>query len=193
MAGAELLLVRHGRSAHRHSGWVDHAGFRAWREVYEAAGIDADHPPPRRLARLTESAARVVASDAPRAAESARRLAPGRELELSPLLRELDLDAPDLGSLRLPLALWAVAVGLQMLRLSFGKGYPAPPERSRVEAAREWLEKRAEGGGLVIAVTHASLRRQLALHLVRAGWQPRDLRRSAAPWSSWRFVRPGTS
>jgi hypothetical protein len=42
-----LVLVRHGRSAHVHRGWIDRAGLDRWQLAYDAAGLhDADAPPP---------------------------------------------------------------------------------------------------------------------------------------------------
>jgi len=108
-----LALVRHARSAHVHTGWINTTGFRAWREAYEAAGIREDERIPADLERLAASADLVLASDAPRAMASARLLAPGREILVSPLLRELDLEGPNLGGLPLPLAAWALAVGCE--------------------------------------------------------------------------------
>src|SRR6185295_1032562 len=99
-----VALVRHARSSHVHSGWISASGFRAWREAYEAAGIREDERVPAPLEQLARRAGLVLSSDAARALASARLLAPGREIVASPLLRELDLESPSLGRLRLPLA-----------------------------------------------------------------------------------------
>jgi len=182
-----LALVRHGRSSHRHRGWIDSTGFRAWREAYEAAGLrDAERVPPD-LAQLAAGATLVVASDAPRAAESARLLAAHREVTLSPLLRELDLEGPDLRGLRLPLAGWALAVGARTLLLTVRSLYPPPSELARVAEAAGWLSSLTVHHPFVVAVTHASFRRQLAIELVRAGWQPHSSKRPLHPWSAWLF------
>ena len=31
---SRVALVRHARSAHVHTGWIDATGFRAWQEAY---------------------------------------------------------------------------------------------------------------------------------------------------------------
>src|SRR5262245_33693404 len=98
-----VALVRHARSSHVHTGWISASGFRAWREAYEAAGIRADERVPAHLGQMVDHADLVLSSDAARAVASARLLAPGREIVVSPLLRELDLEGPALGGLRLPL------------------------------------------------------------------------------------------
>jgi broad specificity phosphatase PhoE len=180
----EIVLVRHGRSAHVHRGWIDRAGFGAWREAYEAAGLARGQAPSPELVRLAEGAL-VVSSDIRRAVESARLLAP--EVETSPLLRELELPAPELG-LRMPLAGWALAIGLANFLLERKGGYPQPAEVERVKAAVGWLTGLAREHRTVVAVTHGSLRRELGLGLVARGWQALGRWRSIRPWSAWTFT-----
>lgn len=186
---SRIALVRHGRSAYVHAGWIDTAGFRAWRAAYEAADILEDERVPADLERLAASADLVLASDAPRATASARRLAPGREIVASPLLRELDLEAPNLGGLPLPLAAWALAVGVRTLFLTLRRQYPSAPEVARIDRAAAWLEELSAQNFLTVAVTHASFRGQLSRLLLQKGWQAEPGRRSLQPWSSWFFRR----
>jgi broad specificity phosphatase PhoE len=163
---------------------LDAAGFRAWREAYEAAGIEAGEAIPARLAQLAETADLVVSSDAPRAVASARLLARDRETIASPLLRELDLHGPRLGGLRLPLLGWALAVGGRALLLTLGRRYPSTAETARIDEAAAWLEDLAGGHPLILAVTHASFRKRLARRLVHAGWQQEPGRGSLRHWSA---------
>lgn len=185
-----IALVRHGRSSHVHAGWIDAAGFRAWRAAYEDAGIAEGERPPADLEALAARADLVLASDAPRAVASARLLAPGREVLVSPLLRELDLEGPDLGGLRLPLAAWALAVGGRALLLTLRGRYPAAAETARVAAAAAWLEELAARHGRIVVVTHASYRRRLSGRLGQSGWQAEPGGRTLRPWSAWRLRRP---
>jgi broad specificity phosphatase PhoE len=184
-----VALVRHARSSHIHAGWITANGFRAWRDAYEAAGIRDDERVPDELARLV-GAELVVSSDAARAVASARLLARGREIVISPLLRELDLESPALGGLRLPLAAWALAVGGRPLFLTLRRQYPSPAEAARIDNAAAWLEKLAVQHSSIVAVTHASFRRQLATRLVHNGWQLEPGRRSQQHWSVWLLRRP---
>ena len=74
MTGPRLYIVRPGQSAHTHSGWIDSAGFSAWRKLYEVAGIDpSDSPPPERV-RIAARAGVIGARDVLRAQQSAQRL-----------------------------------------------------------------------------------------------------------------------
>ena len=188
-AERRIVLVRHARSAHVHAGWIDAAAFRAWRQAYEAAGILPDERAPADLEQLVASADLVLSSDAPRATDSARLLAPEREPVVSPLLRELDLEGPSLGGLSLPLAAWAVAVGARALALTLRRRYPAPAETVRIDRAASWLDELATRHSLVVAVTHASFRRRLSPRLVQMGWQVTPGRRTLRHWSAWTFRR----
>jgi len=180
-----IALIRHGPSAHAHPGWIDSAGFREWRESYEAAGIRESEPAPAHLQRLMAGAAAVLTSDAPRAVQSAALLAPDRQVIVSPLLRELELLAPRLGPLSLPLPLWALAVGARSLMLTLRSRYPAPAEMARVEHAAAWLGQLAATTGPLAVVTHASFRSLLTKRLIQGGWQLERTRRSLGHWSVW--------
>lgn len=189
---ARIALVRHARSSHVHAGWIDAGGFQAWREAYEAAGIHEDERVPADLAELAGRADLVLSSDAVRAIASARLLAPGKEIVVSPLLRELDLEGPDLGALRLPLLGWAVAVGCRTLLLTLRRQYPSPAEATRIDGAAARLEELAGRHPLIVAVTHASFRRRLSDRLTQSGWQAEPGRRTLRHWSAWVFRRPQT-
>jgi broad specificity phosphatase PhoE len=184
-----VALVRHARSAHVHAGWISASGFRAWREAYEAAGIHEDERVPAQLEQLVSRADLVLSSGAARAVASARMLAPGREIVVSPLLRELDLEGPALGGLRLPLAAWAVAVGGRALIRTLCRQYPSAAEAARIADAAAWLEELAAQHSLIVVVTHAMFRRRLSNRLLQSGWQAEPGRRSLQPWSAWIFRR----
>ncbi len=185
--GRRLFLVRHGRSAHAHAGWIDADGFRAWRTAYEAAGILESERAPEHLVRLTARASRVFSSDAPRSVASARMLAPEREIIVSARLRELDLQAPRLAGLRLPLAAWALAVGARMLVETVRRAPPSAAEAARIDEAAAWLDAECAESGVVVAVTHASFRARLARRLVERGWREAHREGGTAPWSAWQF------
>lgn len=184
MNDRKIILIRHGLSAHVHSGWMDLAGFLKWREAYEAAGLDPRDTPPRELQSLASAAAVLVSSDLPRALDSARLLAPGKEVIVSPLLRELELVPPNLPHLRLPLLGWALTYGLRMVLR--GRGYVTPAEHERASQAADWLIGLAAHGP-VAAVTHHSFRSVLAKALAARGWQSTLPRRRSAHWSAWSF------
>ncbi|HEX9986016.1 MAG TPA: hypothetical protein VGF69_22335 [Thermoanaerobaculia bacterium] len=185
MKERRIVLVRHGRSAHVHAGWIDYTGFLRWRETYEAAGIDPREVPPPELQQVAATAGLLLASDAPRAIESARLLAPGAEVTVSPLLRELELTPPNLGRMRLPLAGWALVFGVRMLR------HPlvSPAEKERAQTVATWLATLTEQHGTIVVLTHHSFRSLLAKTLTADAWQATLPRRRSSHWSIWSFAR----
>jgi broad specificity phosphatase PhoE len=184
---SRLLLIRHGRSAHADRwGWVDAAGVRRWLEAYDAAGISpADLPPPA-LARLTAKAEFLVSSDVERAIASAERLADGRPVLHSPLLREAPVDVPAL-PVRLPLGLWAACIHLRWGYGVFRGQEPPREEQRRATAAAKWLGRLAREGSPIVVVTHGVFRRLLADRLLASGWERDGLHRSYRHWSAWSF------
>lgn len=188
-ADRQLLLVRHGRSAHVQRGWLDADGFRAWRIAYEAAGIRAAESPPGELVAAAASASLVVSSDVRRALESAHLLAPGR-ISTSALLRELELPARGLVNIRMPLLGWALAVGTRNAIHTIRSTFPSQPDRDRIVAAAAWLEDLFDGNTRVVAVTHATFRKLLARQLVLRGWRRLDRKSPLHCWSAWRLAPP---
>lgn len=184
-----IVLVRHARSAHAHTGWIDAAGFRAWRESYEAAGIHEGERAPAALQQLVADADLLLSSDAPRALATARMLGPAHEIIVSRVLRELDLDSPHLGRLRLPLAAWALLVGVRIALLTLRGQHPSPAEAARIDEAARWIGELSTNHPLIVAVTHGSFRRELARRLQESGWQSEQRQRSIKHWSAWSFRR----
>ena len=184
-----IVLVRHGRSAHAPGGWMDVQGMRRWFDDYDRAGIADDDAPPAPLRELAERAGLVVASDLPRAQMSAERLAPGQPVVVSPLLREVPIVLPELGTIRMPIAAWALATGVRHA-VARVRGTPAPAEaRKQARHAAEWLAGLADRHEEVLVVTHANLRGLLSDVLVGAGWEREPGGARLAHWSAWTFVR----
>jgi broad specificity phosphatase PhoE len=188
----ELILIRHGRSAHVHAGWIDIDGFHRWRQAYEAAGIlDGEMPPPEIRDRAGRAGI-IVCSDAPRAIESARLLAEGREVIVSPLLRELELSPPALRAVRLPLAGWALTFGISWLLRGITRWpHASEAEMVRVREAADWLVGLAREHRAVAVVAHASFRAVLTRTLLAQGWTAGAGRRRSSHWSVWSLMRPG--
>lgn len=193
----EIILVRHGPSAHVERGWIDADGLRRWMIAYDAAEIAVHRPPPPHVVELGRTADLLVTSDLPRAVASAAILAPGREVHTSPLLREAPIESPEspiprLAGLRLPLRGWAFVMGARWLRASWRGGPPPGVDAaalSRADAAAEWVAGLAVGHGRLLAVTHTIARGLIAASLARRGWRGPD-RRPYHEWSTWRLHSP---
>jgi broad specificity phosphatase PhoE len=195
---SELTLVRHGRSSHAETAWVDAHGLLRWRAAYDEAGIASDSAPPAALVSVASRGATIVASTLPRAVASAERLSTGagrREPVLqSALLREIELPLPTIDGIRLPLAGWATLTGVRLLGETLRPGTRdaasarlAEVERARAAAA--WLDQLVVARGPVLVVTHAAFRSYLARALLATGWRgPRF--GAMGHWSAWPFSRP---
>jgi len=150
--------------------------------------VDDSDVPPAALVAQAARAGTLAASDAPRAIASATRLAPGREVAVSPLLRETPLPVPAWLPMRWPLGVWEACIhfqwGYRILR-----GVDAPEEElHRAVAAADWLAALTRDGSLVVAVTHGVFRRLLAGRLLAMGWRAGPGRRSYGHWSAWALV-----
>ncbi|WP_437681760.1 hypothetical protein [Sorangium sp. So ce131] len=192
---ARIILVRHGRSGHVHSGWIDATGFQRWRDAYDTAALAPGEMPPPALRSLAMQVGAVVASDLPRARASAELLVPGAEIATSALLRELEQPAPLLGSARVPLAVWALAIGLRKAYGALRAEAASPAAQRQAGEAAEWLIELAARRGSVLAVTHAWFREVLARALADRGWRRVHASGRYAHWSAWTLTdgrRPGS-
>lgn len=184
-----LLLIRHGRSAHvGGGGLLGRTEVERWRAAYDAAGTAEDDRPPESLLAEVARADLVAASDLPRAMTSAARLARGRALTVSPLLRELPLPIPAL-PVRAPLWVWGALIharwGIEIVR---GRDV-SPDARGQAELAAAWCREsgRLAPGGTIAAVTHGVFRRLLTRQLIAEGWRLERGRRGYGHWSVWRL------
>lgn len=176
---SRIHLVRHGRSAHVHAGWVDLDGFHRWRESYEAAAILADETAPAAVVELAKSARVIAASNTPRAIASAKLLRE-EDIVLSPLLRELDLKPLNLRGIKLPLALWALTFAIR-------RTLATPSEEARARDAAVMVEELAHEGDVVV-VTHHTFRSLLAKTLMGRGWES-GKKPGPRHWSVWTLER----
>jgi len=184
---SRIVLVRHGPSAHVAETRVfDHAGVERWRSDYDAAGIQSSDSPPEELKAQAAAAQHLIASDMRRATESANRLAPGRSIQTSSLLRESPLAIPHWPT-RLPLIAWATIINAAWSwRILRGEEVSAA-ERARADDAAEWLVSTVADGSVAVVVTHGVFRRLIAQQLVARGWSSVHRDGGYRPWSSWHY------
>lgn len=183
-----ILLVRHGRSAHRHDGrWMHAERVADYDRGYDAAGILDDDVPPPELVEIATHADTLVASDLRRAVESARRMAPGRDPIVLPLLREIGLEPPRWVPVPLPIVAWDV---ISFVRWSYRLAVRADHDIvRRADLAADWLIGRASNAEYVVAVTHGGFRRIVARRLEARGWRADARQLGYANWSVWQFIR----
>ena len=155
-------------------------------DAYDAAGIVDHEGPPPELIRIAADAQVIAASDLPRAIASARRIAPSRDPDVTPLLREIRLEPPAWLP-RLPIEVWDIISHAQWsYRLARGSSHDFV---RRASDAVEWLVQRAADASTVVAVTHGGFRRIIASQLVARGWRADPGKRSYENWSVWAYSR----
>jgi broad specificity phosphatase PhoE len=189
MARVSVVLIRHGLSALAQvPGFIDRLEILAWQEEMDAVGIASDAHPPEALLKLGATFDHVIASTMPRAIESAERLFPGRDVEISPLFREAPPEFPTWLPLRWPLGFWKFATGSQWIyRIARGTD-TSPEDRGRVSAAAQLLRERARERTRIAVISHGVFRRLLGLQLERDGWTRGPGRQSYDNWSAWEYT-----
>jgi broad specificity phosphatase PhoE len=185
---SRIVLVRHGPSAGVMDGRSrDRAEVASWLDARDAVGIEPQSQPPSRLTRLAGEATHLIASNLPRAIESAQRLANGRQIHVSPLLREIPLAIPNVSG-RFPLWMWGTLIHLRWsYRIARGTDASAA-DVARAAAAVEWLAPFSSSDTLVVVVTHGVFRRLMAKQLTLVGWKSDGRHGGYSPWSSWHFI-----
>ncbi|MFT3811545.1 MAG: hypothetical protein QM698_16655 [Micropepsaceae bacterium] len=165
-----IVLVRHGRPAMGRSRWIGHAAFKSYIDDYQAAGIEADPPPPE-LIELVEKAPRVFASDLKRSIDSARTLLPKAEIVSTAVFTEAPLASPRLPALRMKAPAWAVVA-----RVAWHGGFKPGIEsygqsKQRARLAAPMLIEEAERSGLAVLVAHGYFNAILGRTLRLRGWR----------------------
>ena len=185
---ATIHLVRHGHSALVHDGrWMRADGVPRYEAAYNAVGIRPDSQPPAALLEMARRATVLAASDMVRAIESARRLAADRDLVVSPLLRELELEPPQWIPASLPIEVWDTFSFWQWTyRLLLNRDHALV---RRARAAADWLAGQVGREGSVVTVTHGGFRRIIAVQLMQRGWRAERASRGHHNWSCWSYTR----
>jgi hypothetical protein len=169
-ARIRIVLIRHGKPDVGRGPWLTHKKFQDYIAEYEEAGLDPESPPPDWLVELTRQARRIYTSDRPRAAESARALAPHAELSLSPLFMEAQLKSPKLPLVRMKPAAWAVIARAAWHAGHHGGIEDYPEARDRATQAVAILAKTAREDGIAVLVAHGYFNAIVGRTLSKQGW-----------------------
>jgi broad specificity phosphatase PhoE len=170
-------------------GSIDRAGVERWLEAYDLAGIQPGCLPPATLVRIAANATHIVTSDLPRAIESAERVARGRAMRVSDLLREASLAIPYWPT-RLPLNAWAALIHLGWLYRVVRRMDADRAQRARASAAADMLSGIVADGSTVLVVTHGVFRVLLEKQFLRRGWTSVGRVGGYRHWSAWTFAAP---
>jgi len=186
-----ITLVRHGPSAVASSARIGASAFRQFIEAEDNAGIVAAPAPPPSLRADAAAAGVLVSSNLRRAIESARALAPTRDIVMDAIFREAPVPTDLWGPVRLRPTQWGVVARI-LWYLGWSGGVEAlaeVKERAGVGAAR--LAELAHAHGSVMLVAHGIINLGLARELRRHGWSgPRVP--GFGHWASTRYrYKPG--
>ena len=166
-----ILLIRHGQPNIALSPSTSHAGFAAYIDAYEEAGLSPANLPPEELRDLVRELDHVFTSDRPRSRQSAAALASHAELIADPLFAEAPLAAPRLPLLRMRVPKWAV-----VSRILWHAGFHPGIETARGAAGRaaqaaDILIARARRSGVTALVAHGYFNWMIGRQLVRRGFK----------------------
>jgi len=170
------------------SRWIGHAGFARFLDDYEAAGIEADPPPPE-LLDIVQSASRVYASDLKRSIDSAHTLLPKAELVSTPVFTESPLASPRLPALKLKVPAWAV-----ISRVAWHGGFKPGIEsygqsKQRARIGAPLLIGEAERSGIAVLVAHGYFNAILGRTLRLKGWRRVSGSHKARFWNTVVYER----
>jgi broad specificity phosphatase PhoE len=143
------------------------------------------------LAAIAMQAECLITSDLARAVASAERLAPGKLVRVSPLLREMELEIPRWLRARCPLPVWEVCIHLHWLMRERRGAIAELADVKRAADAVSLLDDVSREAPTVVVVTHGAFRRVLAMQLAASGWVGDRRERGYRNWSAWPFRRPG--
>lgn len=146
----KIGVVRHHKvELGPHQGWLTGEQFKEWVVQYDAAGIL--HTDVQEDDHVWDY---CLCSDLPRAADTAHRIYRG-DIRHTDLLREIQMAAPGIPGIRLPLFIW-LALG----RIAWVAGHSSQPESrrdtvQRAKAVMDLLEAKPQQEN-VLVVTHGA-------------------------------------
>jgi broad specificity phosphatase PhoE len=165
-----VILVRHGKPDIPKIYRFKAREIGRMIELYDSAGIEEIHAPPKELITIAQSCSAVVCSDLPRSIKSAEALGVGRIHMSDAMFRECGLPYAQWPMLKLSPYLW---VGI--FRALWFMGFSAhsesfPAAKHRAKNGAEKLREIAEEFGDVLFVGHFLFNRFVAQYLRRNGW-----------------------
>ncbi len=96
---------------------------------------------------------------------------------------------PDLGSARLPLIAWSLAIGARWRYGRHRGDVPSPALREQARDAATMLTEHAGSDRTVMAVTHVTIRTLIVEALLTAGWYREPGGERYAHWGAWSMRR----
>ncbi|MCP2678455.1 phosphoglycerate mutase family protein [Maricaulaceae bacterium NA33B04] len=165
----QIVIARHGEpdmNRYQRMNWRE---YERWWAAYDEAGLKPGQTPPESLVAETRNATTLIASTLPRAIETAKACAEGREIALDSQFVEAPLPPPQMPG-QFQARTWGVFARCSWwLGHSRGRESRAQVER-RADGAAQFLIEAAQAGPVSL-FAHGWYNRMLRPALARRGWK----------------------
>jgi len=184
-----ITLARHGPVDVSWDSRIPGGKFASFAEGFRAAGIVPTSEPPSVPSQGAREAHTLICSDLPRAVESMRLIAPGRDYLQEAIFREAEVPTPFRASITLRAATWAVLARVLWYMRKW-PGTESPREaQERAKRAADVLEALAAQNGSVFLLGHGYFNAAIMRQLRRRRWHGPKFP-STRYWSTVTYWRP---
>lgn len=168
-----IILARHGEPALSRKCLITARQYRDWWGQYEVGGLRAGQTPPAALVDAAAGAGAIYSSSRPRAQETARAVAAGREVMVDALFIEAPLPPPHLPDwIKLSPRWWGVVARFWWhLSDRHHQEETRAEAEVRAEQAAQALIARAAGGQDVLVLAHGYFNHMVGRRLKADGWR----------------------
>jgi broad specificity phosphatase PhoE len=168
-----IILARHGEPALSRKCMITSDQYRDWWGQYEIGGLRAGQTPPQALLTAAEGAGAIYASTRPRAQETARAVAPGRDVLVDALFIEAPLPPPRFPAwVKLSPRYWGVIARVWWHVFNHHEGQETRAEAEvRADQAARVLTARASEGHDVLVLAHGYFNHMVGRRLKAHGWR----------------------
>ncbi len=172
-----IVLARHGRPVWDRRTPIAWRELRAWNAGNDAAPIDPASRPSEELVEHARACSLLVASTLRRSHDSAAIAAPGKDIHVDELYREVFLptpaprSAPASHAIRLPPPIWTTVA-----RIGWICGWSPGVEshagaRARARVAAASLIELAREREYIVLIGHGTMNGMISKRLLRLGWR----------------------
>ncbi len=183
----DIILARHGKPDMDRTVRIGWREYETWWAAYDRSGLAPDQAPPDSLCAHAARAHVIFTSTLPRAIETARAVAAGRELVVDSVFVEAPLPPPPLPGRHTPRT-WGVFARVAWWLGRHDGAESRRQAEQRAEAAVATLTARALRGETVILLAHGWFNRMMRRVLKLQGWvEVED--HGDSYWSFRRFSR----
>ena len=168
----QIVIARHGEPALPRKVKLTARGYRDWWARYEAGGILDGQTPPGHLKAAAARSGLILASTRLRSMETARVLAPGREVSHEEVFVEAPLPPPPWPDvLKFSPKTWGVISRISWWLGGHGGQETRQAAQKRAAVAARRLHDEAMAGADVLVVAHGFFNTMMGVELKRLGWR----------------------